>query len=122
MTWPAMTHAPLHREGERFEPAAEEVVGGDALVSHLAVPLRPRVAHVDEDLGRDLRHERHLLVAGVPPGQPRELLEQHLRVFRAALPRETVAFIDEFKQRLGLRNRSQALLQLIEQGRQAAQQ
>jgi hypothetical protein len=40
----------------------------------------------------------------------------------AALPRETVNFLDEFKQRQGLRNRSQALLQLIEQGRQTAQQ
>jgi hypothetical protein len=40
----------------------------------------------------------------------------------AALPRETVAFLDEFKQRQGLRNRSQALLHLIEQGRQTAQQ
>ena len=34
-----------------------------------------------------------------------------------ALPRETVALLDEFKERQGLRNRSQALLQLIEQGR-----
>ncbi len=31
------------------------------------------------------------------------------------LPRETVALIDDIKQRLGLRSRSQALLQLIEQ-------
>lgn len=38
------------------------------------------------------------------------------------LPNETVAFIDELKQRYGLRNRGQALLQLIEQGRVAAQQ
>ena len=30
------------------------------------------------------------------------------------LPRETVAMLDELKQRQGLRNRSQALLQLIE--------
>ncbi len=37
------------------------------------------------------------------------------------LPRETVALIDDLKQRRGLRNRSQALLQLIEQGRAAAQ-
>jgi hypothetical protein len=42
--------------------------------------------------------------------------------FIAALPRETIAFVDEFQQRRGLRNRSQALLQLIEQGRQTAQQ
>jgi hypothetical protein len=38
-----------------------------------------------------------------------------------ALPRETVAFIDELKVRSGLRNRSQALLQLIELGRAATQ-
>ena len=37
------------------------------------------------------------------------------------LPNETVALIDETKQRHGLRNRGQALLQLIEQGRQVAQ-
>ena len=39
-----------------------------------------------------------------------------------ALPRETVALLDELKERHGLRNRSQVLLQLIEQGRGAAQQ
>jgi hypothetical protein len=38
------------------------------------------------------------------------------------LPRETVAFIDELKERQGLRNRSQVLLQLIEQGRGVTQQ
>jgi len=38
------------------------------------------------------------------------------------LPRETVRLIDELKQRQGLRSRSQALLQLIEQGRATAQQ
>lgn len=38
------------------------------------------------------------------------------------LPSETVALIDEFKQRQGLRNRGQALLQLIEQGREVTQQ
>lgn len=38
------------------------------------------------------------------------------------LPNEAVAFIDEMKQRHGLRNRGQALLQLIEQGREATQQ
>jgi hypothetical protein len=38
------------------------------------------------------------------------------------LPRETVAMLDELKERQGLRSRSQALLQLIEQGRAAAQQ
>lgn len=39
-----------------------------------------------------------------------------------ALPRETVALLDELKERRGLRNRSQVLLQLIEQGRGAAQE
>jgi Ribbon-helix-helix protein, copG family len=39
-----------------------------------------------------------------------------------ALPREIVAVIDELKERHGLQSRSQALLQLIEQGRGAAQQ
>ena len=38
------------------------------------------------------------------------------------LPRETVALLDELKERQGLRSRSQALLQLIERGREAAQQ
>lgn len=38
------------------------------------------------------------------------------------LPRTTLAFLDEIKQRQGLRSRSQVLLQLIEQGRQATQE
>jgi transposase len=38
------------------------------------------------------------------------------------LPREIVALLDELKKRHGLRNRSQALLQLIEQGKVTAQQ
>jgi hypothetical protein len=38
------------------------------------------------------------------------------------LPRETVALLDELKERQGLRSRSQALLQLIERGREATQQ
>ena len=38
------------------------------------------------------------------------------------LPRETVELIDDLKQRQGLRSRSQALLQLIENGRATAQQ
>ncbi len=37
------------------------------------------------------------------------------------LPKETVVMLDEIKERQGLRNRSQALLQLIEQGRATAQ-
>jgi hypothetical protein len=39
-----------------------------------------------------------------------------------ALPRTTIALLDEIKERQGLRNRSQVLLQLIEQGREVAQQ
>lgn len=39
-----------------------------------------------------------------------------------ALPREIVALLDELKERNGLPSRSQALLQLIEKGREAAQQ
>jgi hypothetical protein len=42
--------------------------------------------------------------------------------FIADLPRETVAFLDELKERHGLRNRGQVLEQLIEKGRTAAQQ
>ncbi len=38
------------------------------------------------------------------------------------LPRETVALLDDLKKRHGLRSRSQALLQLIERGREATQQ
>ena len=38
------------------------------------------------------------------------------------LPREIVALLDELKERHGLRNRSQALMQLIEHGRATAQQ
>jgi transposase len=42
--------------------------------------------------------------------------------FIADLPRETVALLDELKERQGLRNRGQVLEQLIEIGRTAAQQ
>ena len=38
------------------------------------------------------------------------------------LPREIVALLDKLKERHGLRNRSQALMQLIEHGRATAQQ
>lgn len=37
------------------------------------------------------------------------------------LPREMIAMLDELKERQGLRNRSLALLQLIERGREATQ-
>lgn len=46
-------------------------------------------------------------------------LGQHQLV--VALPHETVALIDELKERHGLRNRSQVLIQLIQQGRDSAQ-
>jgi hypothetical protein len=42
--------------------------------------------------------------------------------FIADLPRETVALIDEIKERQGLRNRSLVIEQLIERGRQVTQQ
>ena len=51
-------------------------------------------------------HRRHLAESG-----------QHQLV--VALPKETVAYLDEIKQRQGLRNRDQVLLQLIERGRAA---
>ncbi len=38
------------------------------------------------------------------------------------MPDEMLVLIDELKERQGLRNRSQALWQLIELGRKAAQQ
>ena len=52
----------------------------------------------------------------------RRLVARGRHQFIADLPRETVAFLDELKKRQGLRNRGQVLEQLIEQGREAAQQ
>jgi hypothetical protein len=42
--------------------------------------------------------------------------------FIADLPRETLAYLDELKERRGLRNRGQVLEQLIEIGRTVTQQ
>ena len=42
--------------------------------------------------------------------------------FIADLPRETLAFLDDLKERQGLRNRGQVLEQLIEKGRSLIQQ
>jgi hypothetical protein len=42
--------------------------------------------------------------------------------FIADLPREDVAFLDELKERQGLRNRGQVLEQLIQIGRTVTQQ
>ena len=52
----------------------------------------------------------------------RRLAAQGQHQLVVALPRETVALIDELKERHGLRNRSQVLIQLIQQGRDSAQQ
>jgi hypothetical protein len=52
----------------------------------------------------------------------RRIVEKGRLQFIADLPRETVAFLDELKERQGLRNRGQVLEQLIEIGRTAAQQ
>jgi hypothetical protein len=52
----------------------------------------------------------------------RRIVEKGRLQFIADLPRETVAFLDEIKERQGLRNRGQVLEQLIEIGRSAAQQ
>jgi len=41
--------------------------------------------------------------------------------FIADLPRETLAYLDELKERQGLRNRGQVLEQLIERGRTVTQ-
>jgi hypothetical protein len=57
---------------------------------------------------KDRAYRRRLAIQG-----------QHQLV--VALPRETVAFLDELKERQGLRNRSQVLMQL-EQGREVTQQ
>jgi Ribbon-helix-helix protein, copG family len=52
----------------------------------------------------------------------RRLVENGNHQLIVALPRETVALLDELKERHGLRNRSQAVLQLIERGREVTQQ
>jgi hypothetical protein len=52
----------------------------------------------------------------------RRLAAQGQHQIIAALPLETIVFLDQFKQRQGLRNRSEALFRLIQQGRKTAQQ
>jgi metal-responsive CopG/Arc/MetJ family transcriptional regulator len=52
----------------------------------------------------------------------RRLVAKGRRQLIVDLPRETVAFIDELKERHGLRNRSQVLMQLIEKGKAVTQQ
>ena len=67
--------------------------------------------HISENVAtdKDRAYRRRLAAQG-----------QHQLV--VALPRETIALIDELKERHGLRNRSQVLIQLIQQGRDTAQQ
>jgi hypothetical protein len=67
-----------------------------------------RSSHATQRQSRQ-RHRRRLVAKG-----------RHQLI--VDLPRETVAFIDELKERHGLRNRSQLLLQLIERGREVTQQ
>ena len=52
----------------------------------------------------------------------RRLVARGRLQFLADLPRETLALLDELKERQGLRNRGQVLEQLIESRRTAAQQ
>ena len=52
----------------------------------------------------------------------RRLVARGRLQFIADLPRETLALLDEIKERQGLRNRGQVLEQLIENRRAAAQQ
>lgn len=66
--------------------------------------------------------------------KPRSRIAEHVQAYRRRLvaagdqevlfklPQQTVAMLDAIKQRQGLRNRSQALLQLIEQKGASAQQ
>lgn len=69
----------------------------------------------------------------MPSMKSRSKIAEHVRAYRQRqeaagykdvmlnLPVETIAFLDEVKKRNGLRNRSQAFVQLIEQKRQATQ-
>jgi hypothetical protein len=68
-----------------------------------------------------MRGEREIIAARVRAYRQRLAATGEQEVL-FKLPNETVALIEEFKQRHGLRNRGQALLQLIERGREVAQQ
>jgi hypothetical protein len=52
----------------------------------------------------------------------RRLASKGRRQLIVDLPQEMIETIDELKQRRGLRSRSQVLMELIERGRQPAQQ
>src|SRR3954447_7376518 len=79
---PVARRAQLRHDGQRehLEPAAEEMVGRQRLVAHLAEVPRARIGHLDDHLGRDLGIEPDLLVAAVPPCEVVELLEDALLV------------------------------------------
>jgi hypothetical protein len=66
-------------------------------------------------------HSREAIAAHVRAHRKRQA-EAGNKELTLHLPNETVAFLDELKERHGLRNRSQVLLQLIERGRDATQQ
>src|SRR5215210_345545 len=68
-----------HRERQHLHAPAEQVVGGERLVVHLAEVLRAGVRHVDHDLRGDLGHELDVLVEHVPPRGVAELREQLVR-------------------------------------------
>jgi hypothetical protein len=68
------------------------------------------------------------------PKPSREAVAEKVRAYRkrqveagnrelsVVVPGAVIEFLDEIKNRYGLRNRGQAMLRLIEQGREAAQQ
>src|SRR5215210_2340449 len=65
-----------HRERQHLDAAAEQVVGRQRLVAHLAEVLGAGVGHVDHHLRRDLRRQLDVLVEHVPPRGVTELREQ----------------------------------------------
>jgi hypothetical protein len=65
--------------------------------------------------------EREVIAARVRAYRRRQV-EAGNRELTLHLPREAVDYLDTLKDRLRLPNRSQALLQLIERGREATQQ
>jgi hypothetical protein len=88
--------------------------------------------------GHGQNSDGHLLlrvsgVVSLMSSKPRSRIAEQVQAYRRRLaaaggqevlfklPKETVVMLDEIKERQGLRNRSQALLQLIEQGRATAQ-
>ena len=76
-----------HRQGEDLDAAAEDVVGGERLVAHLAEVRRPRVGHVEHHVRGDVRVELELpVVEHVPPGGVEELREHLVGAEAVALP------------------------------------